>query len=138
MGDEFEFNPKQLALFISDVKSAMARMHKTNKYYYWHFVNADASSIVPVGSGAEGEKDIPKRSGSIIVSEARTGRNILTLDYSSVVIMWCVTGFILVFLCIVLVRHYRRRARIHGYVVRFVRNAKKSTRFVSEKHTLHN
>merc|ERR1711964_894954 len=136
MGDEFEFNPKQLALFISDVKSAMARMHKNNKYYYWHFVNADASSIVPVGSGAEGEKDIPNRSGSIIVSEAR--RNLLALDYSSVVIMWCVTGLILVFLCIVLVRHYRRRVRIHGYVLRFVRNAKKSIRFVPEKHRLHN
>merc|ERR1711964_115234 len=89
--------PSQRKLFVRGVKSAMKHMHWNNKYYYWHFTNA--SSIVPASSGTIGNR-----------------RRVLALDYSFqtfIVIMWCITGLILVFLCIMLVKHYQRRARIH-------------------------
>jgi len=104
--------------FINCVKLAMKQMHKNNAYTFWYYANRKSN----------------KRRNQPTAPRAR---RLLAINYSSVIIMCCVVWLILV-LCIVLVRHYRRRARIHGYVLKFVRNAKKSIRFVSEKHRLHN
>merc|ERR1711964_328244 len=57
-------------------------------------------------------------------------------DYTCLlrIAFWLFVAILLAILCTILVRYYRRRGRINGYVFRAVHNFKRSVRFVSEKH----
>jgi len=139
---------KQLGLkskdLLNGITGVIMQMHRRNKYTFWHFGKGSTGTSVPfkflqhpepeIATAPSSPQELPSPGPEPHLESSR--RLFGIEDYTCLlrIAFWLFVAILLAILCTILVRYYRRRGRINGYVLRAVHNFKRSVRFVSEKH----